>query len=72
MYGRIAELSLRLEHRHDDGSWATLERTPHDAAEHDPERAWSNGQIFSCMKCDEQVRISLPDDEPVAGAGLGE
>jgi hypothetical protein len=72
LYGRIAGLSLRLEHRHDDGSWAALERAPHDPADHDPERSWGRGQVFACTTCDEQVRIGLPDDEPAVGTGLGE
>ena len=30
---RTAELTLRLQHRHSDGSWSPLEpRSPHDAA----------------------------------------
>ena len=49
MYGRIAEESLRLEHRHSDGTWGRFERTHHDAADHDPERDWAKGQIvYSC------------------------
>ncbi len=40
---RYEELMLR--HRHNDGSWAELEATAaanHDAAAHDPERAWDD------------------------------
>lgn len=72
MFGRIAELSLRLEHRHSDGSWGTFERVPHDAAEHDPERDWVKGHVlFSCTTCDELVRVAT-DEEPIAGpAGAG-
>jgi hypothetical protein len=64
VYGRITEAALRLEHRHSDGSWSPLERTHHDAAEHDPERDWARGSIvYACQTCDEQVRV-LPPGEP--------
>jgi hypothetical protein len=60
-----AELLLRLEHRHNDGSWSPLEPRPdhHDATEHDPERAWAGGRIYACPSCDEQVRIVDPASE---------
>lgn len=67
MYGRLAEEMLRLEHRHDDGSWGTLERTHHDPADHDPERGWAKGDIiYACTTCDEVVRVrpSDPGVEP--------
>lgn len=54
-----AELLLRLEHRHNDGSWSPLEAQGghHDAADHDPERGWAKGRIFRCKTCDEEVRV---------------
>jgi hypothetical protein len=61
--------ALRIEHRHSDGSWSPLERSHHDPADHDPERGWAKGEIYSCTSCDEQVRIVLDDDTPVAGSG---
>lgn len=65
MYGRIAEMSLHLEHRHRDDSWGTFERVPHDAAEHDPERDWVKGQaIYACTTCDERIRVTT-DEEPI-------
>ena len=37
-YGRVSELSLRLQHRHSDGTWGSLEpRSPHDPADLDRE-----------------------------------
>jgi hypothetical protein len=59
----MAELLFRMEHRHSDGSWSTLEPRPahHDAAEHDPEAGWADGQIYACPVCDEQVRVRVPD-----------
>ena len=41
-YGRLAELTLRVQHRHSDGTWGALEPVPshHDPADHDPERDW--------------------------------
>ena len=65
MYGRIAEATLMIEHRHNDGSWGRLERAHHDVTAHDPERDWAKGKIlYSCPSCDEQVLVSVPDDEP--------
>jgi hypothetical protein len=54
------ESVLRLEHRHDDGSWSTFEPRPshHDAADHDPERDWANGRIYVCTKCNEEIRVA--------------
>ena len=62
---QAAALSLRLEHRHNDGSWSLLEPRPihHDAAEHDPERDWAQGRIYACTTCDEQVRVSDATNE---------
>jgi hypothetical protein len=52
--------ALRLEHRHNDGSWSPLEPRPshHDSADHDPERDWANGHIFVCTTCSEEVRVT--------------
>lgn len=62
MYNQLAELSLRLEHRHSDGSWGELKRSHHEVADHDPERDWAKGgAIYVCTTCDEQVRVSSPD-----------
>jgi hypothetical protein len=67
-YGRMAELTLRVQHRHSDGSWGSLEPQPssaHDPADLDPERDWSNTTLFRCKTCDEQVLVSHPDDPAV-------
>jgi hypothetical protein len=62
-FGRTMELSLRLQHRHEDGSWGSLEpRTPHDPADHDPERGWGQGTTYACTVCDEEVHVSTADD----------
>ena len=63
-FGRITELTLRLEHRHADGSWGELERRPshHDPADHDPEREWGNRTIYQCKTCYEEVAVSTVDD----------
>ena len=67
MYGRIAEATLMIEHRHNDGSWGKLERVHHDVTAHDPEREWAKGKIlYACTTCDEQVLVSIPDEEPSA------
>ncbi|MBI3748476.1 MAG: hypothetical protein HY262_06490 [Chloroflexi bacterium] len=60
------ESIIRLEHRHDDGTWATFEPRPihHDPADHDPERDWANGRIYVCATCNEEIRVA-----DVAGEG---
>ena len=65
---RLQEAQYRLEHRHSDGSWASMEpvRQHHDPAEHDPERAWSVRRIFRCTRCDETVMIGPEEDAPPA------
>ena len=67
MYNRLAE--MLMEHQHSDGSWGTFERSHHDVAEHDPERAWVKGEIYSCTTCDEKIRISDPNEKPGESAG---
>jgi hypothetical protein len=60
---RMAELMVRLEHRHSDGTWETLEpRAHHDPADHDPEKGWGDGEVYVCPSCDEQVRVRRPDE----------
>ena len=63
-YGRMSELTLRVRHRHSDGTWGSLEPVPshHDPAAHDPERDWGSGSIFRCKTCDEEVHIQTLDD----------
>ncbi len=57
---RIGEYELRMQHRHDDGSWGTLEPRPahHSPTEHDPERDWAAGTVYACTTCDELVRVA--------------
>jgi len=54
---RIAQ-ELFLQHRHNDGSWARMERVEHDSAEYDAERSWMHGNVFRCSACDEQVMVT--------------
>ncbi len=62
-YGRITELSLRVQHRHSDGTWGSLEPREHlDVADHDPERDWASGTIYVCTTCDEQVHVETVED----------
>ena len=63
-FGRTAELALRIQHRHSDGTWGQLEpRSHHDAADHDPERDWASGAtIYVCKTCDEEVMVETVDD----------
>jgi hypothetical protein len=55
-----ADLQLRMQHQHSDGTWATLEPRPahHTPAEHDPEREWADGVTYACTRCDELVRVA--------------
>jgi hypothetical protein len=70
-YGQIAEMQLRIEHRHDDGSWAEMleDESPHDPAAHDPERSWGRRRLFRCTRCDETVLVGPEEQEPPADAG---
>jgi hypothetical protein len=54
----------RIEHRHKDGSWEPMmeQRSHHNVAEHDVERAWSRMRIFKCTTCPETATI-VPGDE---------
>ena len=66
---RFVETQYRLEHRHDDGSYAPMQEQPlhHGAPEHDPERQWSLGRIFRCTRCDEAVTLVPGDDRGPGG-----
>jgi len=62
-FARTVGLSLKLQHRHSDGTWGSLEpRSHHDAADHDPEREWASGVIYACTTCDEEVRVETVED----------
>jgi hypothetical protein len=61
-YSQLLAHSMRVEHRHSDGSWGGLEPSPaHDAAESDPERGWPASRIYPCTTGREQVRISMSE-----------
>jgi len=65
---RMAAMTVRLQHRHNDGSWSDLQRRPaHDPAGNDPERGWADGHIYVCTTCDEEVRVAI--DEPGQPSG---
>jgi hypothetical protein len=55
---RLAEMELRLRHRHGD-EWVPMEGRPlhHGAPEHDVERGWLRGLLFRCATCDEEVVV---------------
>jgi hypothetical protein len=63
-FGRIAELTLRVHHRHEDGSWGSFEPGPshHDPDAHDEEREWANGTLYRCTTCDEEIVVGHVDD----------
>jgi hypothetical protein len=49
---------LRLEHRHNDGTWSPMEPAHHGEPEHDSERGWLRGLIFRCTTCSEEVAVT--------------
>ena len=61
---RVAELNIRFQHRHSDGTMGSFEPedTPHSPSEHDPERDWASGTIYKCTTCDEEIVVEY--DEP--------
>ena len=69
MFSRYAEMQIELEHRHSDGSWGRLERAAHDPAQNDPERSWNNTELYTCSRCDEQIRVR--HTESADGESLG-
>lgn len=70
-YGQPAGALFRVEHQHNDGTWASLEpepsRVPHDAADIDPEKEWDRGHVYVCTSCQERVRVTIPEGDPAAG-----
>jgi hypothetical protein len=62
-----AEELYRIQHRHNDGTYADMEEVPthHDAAQHDPERWWSKVRVFRCTKCEESLVIGPEEDAPL-------
>jgi hypothetical protein len=62
-FGRISELSLRLQHRHSDGTWGSFVQREHsDVADHDPEYEWARGEVYACTSCDEEVHVQTVED----------
>jgi hypothetical protein len=62
---RLNDLDLRFEHSHDENDWHDMFEVPpsHAAVERDPERSWSLGKIFRCGACEDEIRVSLPDED---------
>ncbi len=67
---RSMEAQYRISHRHSDGSWVELgpKEDTHDPAAADPERQWSNGKVYRCPTCYEEVLLVRPEDDPATGA----
>jgi hypothetical protein len=66
--------AVRLLHGHGGNEWVPMtESRHHDAAEHDPERAWLRGaRIFRCSECEEEIAVapSSPNESQVPGENL--
>jgi hypothetical protein len=62
---RIAELNLRFEHRHSDGTMGTFEprSSHHSPSDHDPERDWATGTIYKCTSCDEEIVVAYEEPD---------
>ena len=60
---RVADLNIRFQHRHTDGTLGTFEPEPshHSPTDHDPERAWASGTIYKCTTCDEEIIVAHDD-----------
>jgi hypothetical protein len=57
--------AIRLMHNHGNGEYIDMVERDHDAADHDPERAWLRGaRIFKCRTCSEEVVVVPPGQEP--------
>ena len=54
----------RVQHWHGGDKWEDMEEVAqvHDADQADSERSWAQGRVFRCSGCDEQFRITEPDD----------
>lgn len=57
--------TVKLLHHHGNDEWVPMaEGSEHDAAAHDPERAWLRGaRIFRCTTCEEEIAF-VPAAEP--------
>jgi hypothetical protein len=61
--------TMQLMHLHGGKHVPMVERSHHDAADHDPEQAWLEGaRIFRCTTCDDEVVVRpRSHDEQEAG-----
>ena len=64
----VINTSISVQHQHADGAWhpMELEAEPATPSQHDPERGWLEGQVYSCTNCSERIRIVTPGDGPAA------
>ena len=60
---RVADLNIRFQHRHDDGTLGAFEpeSSHHSPTDHDPERDWASGTIYKCITCDEEIIVAHDD-----------
>lgn len=50
--------TMELMHLHGGERVPMVERSHHDAADHDPEQTWlDRAKIFRCTTCDEEVMV---------------
>jgi hypothetical protein len=55
----------RFEHHHGGTEWHDMNEVSasHSSAESDPERDWQRGKVYRCSTCEDEIRVSLPDDD---------
>ena len=58
-------ITPRFEHSHGGDDWHAMEEASpgHDTAEHDPERQWQKGRVFTCTACEDSIRVVLPEED---------
>ena len=68
MFQSAAYELARLQHGHGNNEWHDMyevssEASPgHDSAGSDPEREWSNGKIYRCSVCEDEIRVVYDDE----------
>ena len=62
---RVADLNIRFQHRHTDGTLGSFEPEPshHSPTDHDPERDWASGTIYKCTTCDEEIIVEYEEPD---------
>lgn len=59
---------FRLLHQHAEG-WHEMQpvTAPHDPAQGDPERTWTDRAVFECRQCQELVSLRVENPPALGG-----